>query len=231
MQEQYAEIEIGELTKDREFRYRADLDIDDLAASIRQDGQLVPIVVRRHDDKFQLISGFRRIAALRKLRRKKVQAKILSGVSDVQARRLSLLENLERNSLSTWDQVATAARFREQGMKNREIAEAFRASVRTIQRYLAVAKAPDDFRGALERDDITVLQAYEALAKGIPLSDLIGHGRSVRYLRGLSRTGDRKENVRIQRKHDGDIVINIRFQPGKSDLNRLFAEVRKKLEK
>ncbi|MHC4528832.1 MAG: ParB/RepB/Spo0J family partition protein, partial [Planctomycetota bacterium] len=215
----------------REFRYRLNLDIDDLVDSIRKDGQLIPIVVRQQDDKFQLISGFRRIAALRALGQKKVQAKILYGISDVGARRISLLENLERNSLSAWDQVAAAERFRAQGMKNAEIAEAFRVSIRTVQRYLLVGKAPDDFRRALERDDITIQQAYEALKKGVPLSELLKHGRSVRYLRGLSHKSEKKDNVRIQRKADGEILINIRYRPGKSDLSRLFEMVRKKLSK
>ncbi|MHC4867010.1 MAG: ParB/RepB/Spo0J family partition protein, partial [Planctomycetota bacterium] len=220
MQDEYAEINIEDLIADCEFRYRANLNIDDLVDSIRQDGQLIPIVVRRQDDKFQLISGFRRIAALTKLGRKKVQAKILYGISDVEARRISLLENLERNSLTSWDQVAAAERFREQGMENAEIAEAFRVSVRTIQRYLRVAEAPDDFRRALERDDITIQQAYEALKRHVPVSDLLKHGRSVRYLRGLSHKSEKKDNVRIQRKADGEILINIRYRPGKSDLSR-----------
>jgi ParB family chromosome partitioning protein len=231
MQDQYAEIEIDDIIKDQEFRYRANLNIDDLVDSIRKDGQLVPIMVRRRDGKFQLISGFRRIAALRELGRNKVQAKILGDVSDAEARRVSLLENLERNSLSAWDQVAVAARFREQGMRNAEIAAAFRQSVRTIQRYLLVAKAPDDFRRALEHDDITVQQAYEAVNKGIPCSELIQHGRSVRYLRNLSHKSKKEENIRIQRKAGGEILISIRYKPAKSDLSHLFEVVRKRLGK
>lgn len=230
MLDQYAEIEIADIIKDREFRYRSNLDIDDLVESIRKDGQLVPIVVRRRDDKFQLLSGFRRLTALRKLGCKKVQAKILSGISDMKARRLSLLENLERNSLSAWDQVATAAKFRKQGMTNFEVSEAFHTSVRTIQRYLVVAKAPNDFRRALERNDITLQQAYEALTKGVPLSEITTHGRSVRYLRGLSHKSRKKEDIRIQRKANGEIFISICYRPGKSDLYRLLEAVRKRLE-
>ena len=46
-------------------RARGDLgDIDALAESIRQEGLLQPIVVRPLDERFQLIAGRRRLAAL-----------------------------------------------------------------------------------------------------------------------------------------------------------------------
>lgn len=231
MQDQYAEINIADLIEEEEFRNRFNLDIGDLVSSIQKNGQLVPIIVRNRDNEFQLISGFRRVASLRKLGRKKVQAKILTDISDAEARRISLLENFERNDLTAWDQVATAAKFRKQGVENSEIAKSFGVSIRTIQRYLVVSKAPDDFRNALERDDITVQQAYEAIVKGIPLSVITKQGRSVRYLRGLSKKGRKKENIRIQHKHNGEIMIYIRYKPGEIDLNNLFGEVREKLKR
>ncbi len=233
MQDQYLEMNIKDITGDTTYRYRANLDIDKLAGSIKRDGQLIPIVVRPQGDSYQLISGFRRIAALTKLGRKKVQAKVIDGLSDAQARRISLLENLERNSLSAWDMAATAAQFRKQGMKNADIAEAFRASTRTIQRYLFVAKAPDDYRAALQRDDVTIQQAYEGLKNGVPCSELLQHGRSVRYLRRLStssRTGAKKDNIKIQRKTGGEILIQIRYKPNQTDLNRIFENIKERLK-
>lgn len=230
MREQYSEINITDLIEEEAFRNRVNLDIGDLVSSIRENGQLIPIIVRPRDGKFQLISGYRRVASLRKLGRKKVQAKILN-VSDAEARRISLLENLERNDLTGWDQVSTAAKFRDQGVKSSDIAEAFGVSIRTIQRYLVVAKAPNDFRKALERDDITVQQAYEAIVKGIPLSEIIKRGRSVRYLRGLSKKGHEKENIRIQHKHNGEIMIYIRYKPNEMELNNVFGEIKEKLKR
>ena len=229
MTHKYAEIDIKDLIEDSEFALRENLKVDDLVESIRKDGQLIPIVVRPQNGKYALISGFRRIGALKKLGRKKVQAKVLFGVSDTEARRISLLENLERHSLSGWELVSAAARFREKGMKNIEIAQAFRVSIRTIQRYLLVAGAPAEFRKALDHDDITILQAYEAIKKSIPLSELTQHGRSVRYLRSLSHKSGKSENIRIRRRADGEIIINIHYRPGHSDLDYLFKEVRNRL--
>lgn len=227
--DQYRKIAIADILDDSEYCFRETLDVCDLVPTIQRDGQLVPVLLRRYGKKFQLISGFRRVTALKQLGRKWVQARVLSDVTDAQAIRISLAENLERNSLSAWDQAATAARLRSQGLTNAQIAAAFQASVRTIQRYLRVAEAPDDFRRALQRDEITVQQAYEAIKRGVSLSELMGgRGRSVRYLRNLARKRRPIERIRIQRKADGEILISIRYLVGESDLEGLLKKVRQK---
>jgi len=233
IKDEYREINLKDLHKDDDYKYRQEINVSDLEVSLKKDGQLVPIVVRPFKDKYQLISGFRRTQALSNIGQKTVQAKVLYGLSDSDAQRISLIENLERDSLTAWDQVATAAKFREQGMKNQEIADAFNVAVRTIQRYLVVAKAPIDFRKALQIDDITIQQAYEAISKGVPLSELLGPGRSVRYLRRLTKGSGKitKDQIRIKHKRDGEILINICFRPKGKSLESLFQEVLKKLEK
>lgn len=235
MRDQFSRrIPIADVTEDCEFQCRAtQWNVDDLVTSIQRHGQRDPVAVRPLGKKFQLIYGFRRVAALKQLGHKWVQAHVMYDLSDADARRMSLAENLEREDLSDWDKIATAARFNKQGITNGEIAANFNnVSVRTIQRWLCVAKAPDDFRRALERDDITVQQCYEALKRGVSLSELMGRrGRSVRYLRSLSRKRSlKKEDVTIRQKANGETLINIRYRDGESDLNALFATVRKRLE-
>ena len=233
----YAELDVNDLTSDETYKYRTKLDVKELADSIKKDGQMVPVIVKPAGDKYQLISGFRRREALLSLGKTKIQARIIDSISDVQARRISLLENLDRDSLSLWDQVLTAARFKKQGMKTTEIAKAFRTSPRTIQRYVYVAKAPADFSAALERDEITIQQAYEAMKNGIPCSELLEHGRSVRYLRSLPHRQRKKEDVKVQHKAGGDYLIQIRYNPEETELNSLFKKVqgilakREKVEK
>lgn len=233
MSDQISKIQIGDIKEDHELQCRAtSWNVDDLVPSIQRDGQLQPVLVRPLGKKFQLISGFRRVTALKQLGSKWVKARIMHGLSDADARRLSLAENLDRQNLSDWDKVVTAARFRKQGLKNEEIATNFRVKVRSIQRWLRVAESPDDFRRALERGDITVQQAYEALKHGVSLTTLTeGRGRSVRYLRSLSHKRTHKENIRIQRRTTGEIIISICYKPGEMDLTKIFDEVQKRLRK
>ena len=51
--------------EDTRYEYRVHTDLDDLAESLKQDGQLVPIIVRFSEftKRYQIISGFRRTRA------------------------------------------------------------------------------------------------------------------------------------------------------------------------
>jgi ParB family transcriptional regulator, chromosome partitioning protein len=227
------ELPIAALTDDDEFQCRATLsNVDKLAASIKRDGQLEAVLVRPVGvHKFQLIAGFTRVTALRKLGHTNVRARILYNLSDAEARRISLATNLEREDLTAWDQVSTVARYRSQGLSNAEIAAAFGGvAIRTIQRYLRVAEAPEEYKAALAREDVTLNQVYEAVTHEVPLSAIVGRkGRSVRFLRELSRKRAPKGDIRIQRRRSGEIIINIRYDPEKADLTQLLNGVKERL--
>lgn len=61
---------------------RAEYDLSRLVESIRRVGQQMPIIVARVDRKYKLVDGLQRIRALKKLKRKTVQAQVLKlGVS------------------------------------------------------------------------------------------------------------------------------------------------------
>lgn len=70
-----------------------------LAASIQRDGLIEPIVVRPKKDRYELIAGERRFRAVRDFTEMKtIQAQIVIA-SDLQARRISAAENVQREDL------------------------------------------------------------------------------------------------------------------------------------
>ena len=71
----------------------------ELADSIRSEGLLQPIVVRKHADKFQLIAGERRWRAFQQLKIKSIPARIVEA-SDASSATLGLIENLQREGLN-----------------------------------------------------------------------------------------------------------------------------------
>jgi len=79
---------------------REDLgDIEGLAKSIRKDGLLEPIIVRPLDTKFEIVAGHRRFEACRVNRLHEIPS-IVMNLSDKDAYALSLIENLQRKTLS-----------------------------------------------------------------------------------------------------------------------------------
>lgn len=84
-------------------RLRRELgDIDGLMESLRKHGQLAPILInRRHE----LIAGFRRLEAARRLGWTAVKAEIVDSQSDTDRLELEIEENVQRRDLSQ-DEVA-----------------------------------------------------------------------------------------------------------------------------
>lgn len=73
--------------------------LNELAESIRAEGLLQPVVVRRHGDKFQLIAGERRWRAFQQLKLKAIPARLVEA-SNASAAAIGLIENLQREGLN-----------------------------------------------------------------------------------------------------------------------------------
>lgn len=71
----------------------------DLAASIRRQGVLEPVLVRKQGDQFEIIAGERRCRAAKLAGLAEVPA-VVREFSDQQARVVALLENLQREDLN-----------------------------------------------------------------------------------------------------------------------------------
>jgi ParB family chromosome partitioning protein len=73
--------------------------LGELAESIRSEGLLQPVVVRRHGEKFTLIAGERRWRAFQQLQIRTIPARVVEA-SDASAAVLGLIENLQREGLN-----------------------------------------------------------------------------------------------------------------------------------
>ena len=81
-------------------------DISSLARNIQATKMLLqPIVVRKIDDKFERIIGFRRIEAVKELGWKEIPAIVLKDISDEEAMLIMLSENIQRENLNVFDQT------------------------------------------------------------------------------------------------------------------------------
>ena len=78
----------------------------ELAVSIKREGLIEPIVVRCKDDgRYEIIAGHRRVQAVRDYTDwKTIPAQIIK-VDDLQARRISAAENLQREDLSAIEEI------------------------------------------------------------------------------------------------------------------------------
>jgi ParB family transcriptional regulator, chromosome partitioning protein len=106
-QEIVREIPLGQITPNpfQPRKHFAGDALDELKASIAQYGVLVPIIVRRSGDGYELIAGERRWRACAALQRNAIPA-IVRTSDDRETLELAIVENLQRENLNPLEEAA-----------------------------------------------------------------------------------------------------------------------------
>ncbi len=163
----------------------------ELAESIKAEGLLQPIVVRKVGEKFQLISGERRWRAHQHLKLKTIAAKVVSA-NEASSAAMALIENLQREDLNPMDEAFGYARLMQEfGLTQELAAERVgkpRASVANALRLLQLDAEIQGYisKGLLSVGHAKVLLGLESPAERQLLARrTIEEGVSVRVLEQL----------------------------------------------
>jgi ParB family chromosome partitioning protein len=152
-------------------------DLQDLIASIDKHGILEPLLVRRRDNGYELISGERRFHAAMHVGLTEVPCVELE-VSDQQALEIALVENLQRRDLTAFEEADGFYTLVEKyGYTHQQVADAVARSRVTVTECLKLLEIPREIRDACRHADIT--------AKGILLE--IAKARSKQVMLRLLR--------------------------------------------
>ena len=136
--------------------------IADLADSMREHGQLQPIVVRPMPTGYELIAGHRRLEAARILGWTEIAAVVRDETAE-QAYILMLVENLQREDLTPKEEAsALEVLVRERGWSTRQVGDAIKRSHIYISRRLRVFE-DDVLAGPVLADKLSVSTAEELL--------------------------------------------------------------------
>jgi ParB family chromosome partitioning protein len=156
-------LPIEQVVESEKLKLRLDLpEVETLAEDIKSRGQTTPAFVRPlSDDSYELISGYRRLAAIRSVGGETIWVRVFSDLSDEDAERLAISENLQRKDLSDLEQARIYLRLQERGLEVKEIGRLIGKKERTVHIYLAVAKAPDSIGEALHQGKISLYVAHE----------------------------------------------------------------------
>jgi hypothetical protein len=111
-----AHIPLERIDEDTTFQVRPVGDLSALATDLARLGQLFPVDVRfKPPDRFQIISGFRRVAALRFLKRDRVLARLHTDLSDEDALLMALASAMNASPVSREDLEAKRAQLEAEG--------------------------------------------------------------------------------------------------------------------
>jgi len=132
---------------------RSDLgQLDELIASIEEKGLLEPIVVRPVEDGFEVVAGYRRLEACKRLGWRRIPCHIIE-LDDREAYEVSLIENLQHKSLDPIEEALAFKRYVEEyGYGSvTELARRIEKSPSYVSRMIALLSLPDDVREELVR--------------------------------------------------------------------------------
>ena len=143
------EVETDRLVPGR-FQPRQDFAADaleSLAASIREQGIVQPIVVVPRGDKFEIVAGERRWRAAAKAGLTRVPVVIRERRSDKELLELSLVENLQREDLNPLEAAAAYARLKEEfHLTQEDVARRVGKDRATVANALRLLKLPSSVR-------------------------------------------------------------------------------------
>ncbi|MCV6600244.1 MAG: ParB/RepB/Spo0J family partition protein, partial [Cohaesibacter sp.] len=134
--------------------------IDDLVPSIRANGLLQPLIVRKNCQGYEVIAGQRRYHALCKLAEEKhidpVPCVILEEGNDAKALEASLAENFSRLPMDEIDQYKAFAALQKKGKSIEEIAAEFGLTELMVKRRLALGNLISPILNAYRKDKINI---------------------------------------------------------------------------
>ena len=159
--------------------------LEQLARSIRENGLIQPIILRKNKNNYELIAGERRLRAAQIIKLDKIPSIILDA-DDKKAFELGLIENLQREDLSPIEEANGYKRLMDEfNYTQEQLAKVVSKSRSHIANLLRIINLPEEVKkfilnGSISLGHARCLVGYAnavALAKRI-----IKDGLTVRYI-------------------------------------------------
>jgi ParB family chromosome partitioning protein len=183
--------------------------LEELAASIRANGIIQPLIVRRHEGQFQLVAGERRWRAAKLAGLADVPV-VIQEIADPLLLELALIENIQREDLNAIETARAYERLgRDLGLSQEEIGRRTGKDRTSITNALRLLKLPPEVQLLLAEHRLSMGHARAIL--GLPTTEeqievaekAAAQGLSVRQVEALvqdstsdrTRTGSKKEKA------------------------------------
>ncbi|MEY4815005.1 MAG: hypothetical protein RLZZ162_2078 [Verrucomicrobiota bacterium] len=192
----YLEIAVH-LIEPSPYQARRDIpaeQLGELAESIRSEGLLQPIVVRKHGEKFQLIAGERRWRAFQQLKIKTIPARIVQA-SNASSAALGLIENLQREGLNAIEEAhGYASLIRDFDLTQETAAERVGKGRASVANSLRLLSLEGELQGFVAKNLLSVghakvlLGVEDSARRALIARRVIEEGLSVRSTEKLAQS-------------------------------------------
>ena len=144
-------------------RFKAE-DLAELTDSIKQNGILQPLLVRKVDKGYEIVAGERRYQAARAAGLTEVPV-VIRDISDEDVFKLALIENLQRSDLTPLEEARGYRQLiKDKGLTQEELAKALSKSRSTITNTLRLLDLPEPVQRLVDDGELTAGHARAILA-------------------------------------------------------------------
>lgn len=137
--------------------------LEELAASIRSQGVLQPIVVRPVESGYEIVAGERRWRAAQLAGLSEIPA-VIRELDDTTAAAVALIENIQRENLNALEQANALQRLIDEfGMTHQQTADLIGRSRASVSNLLRLRELPADVKRHLETGELDMGHARALL--------------------------------------------------------------------
>jgi ParB family chromosome partitioning protein len=192
-----------------------DARLEELTQSIRSNGIIQPILVRRDGQGYRIIAGERRWRAAQRAGLHKVPIVVREVTQGAkQALELALVENLQRENLNPVDEALAYQRLaNEFAMTQDQIAAAVGKDRSSVANFMRLLKLPDEVRGDLAAGALStgharaLLALPDAVTQRQTAREVVSRALSVRETEALvkkflAQSTSRQESAAVARAKD-----------------------------
>ena len=197
--------------------------IIDLAEDISTNGLINPITVRlTENNKYEIIAGQRRYLAMQHLKKNIITCHVIK-VTDQKAEEISLVENVQRNQMTTCDKVIAYSKL--YSVYNNDIDKVISAihiSKQTIQKYLKIKNLPENVLQMLDKSGIDKI----TLDVAVELTKLPSHTNYEKVLQCLNTLTTNQKIDAIKKYISGGYTEEDDFQDIKEDISLFVNDIK-----
>ncbi len=205
-----------DLLRPNKFQPRTQMDderIEDLARSIKSNGIIQPIVVRRAPDNepgYEIIAGERRWRAAQRAGLLKVPV-VVRDIPENRLLAVALIENIQREDLNPIEEAVAYRRLADDfHLTQEQIADAVGKDRSSIANYVRLLRLPQEVRASVASNAISMGHARALLALPDEASqlrvgrDIVARQLSVRDVEALVKKGAPEDAKKDEKKVDAN---------------------------
>ncbi len=200
-------------------------DLQELCDSIKAQGIIQPLVVRKHDSGYELVAGERRLRAAKKAGLFQVPV-IVKSVSDEKILEISIVENIQREDLNPLEKAEAYHRLiAEFNLTQDQAAMRVGQSRSAVANFLRLRQLPDQIKDSIRDGSLSMGHARALLGTDTSAQQLAAWRAVVSKGLSVRETENLVKRLKTAKERQKKVSLNseeIYFSSLADDLSRHF---------